>query len=295
MSRILLSYIGYPVGAGKFLKKALRNMGHEVVHIGPDAKGYLPWQPQADFSKYADKPDLPLPYPTSGTFHMEDAIAMAGEVDLVIQCDANFYLTGVAPVPNVVWAIDNHVVKYDVIEPDIYFGAHSWAYGHEKKNFVWLPCAYSPSDHYQIPNHARSLDLLFLGVVYQHRGELLNLLAPFGKVGAGMGVLGDEYNEGYNSSRMALCLSACGDLPMRVFENAAQGCMIFCDKQKDLERLGLKEGEHYVGFSNQGEAVEKFKSLMAEPERVVAIAKAGKAALRDETYEYRVGTMFSHL
>lgn len=299
--RILLSYIGYPVGAGKFFKKALRNLGYKVVHFGPDADRTLPWMPNEDFSKYADRPDVKLPYPYEQTYPMDMALgeveAKYGKVDLVIQMDANFHLVGKAPVPNVVWMIDNHVANYDasVENADAVFGAHSWGHHSGDKNFAWLPCAFSPTDHFLTPGAERVYDLLFMGVVYPHRAQMLNYLAPHGKVGMAMGILGKEYNDKYNQARMSLCMSACGDLPMRVFENAAQGCMIFCDKQPDLDKLGLKYGQHYISFDSYADAVEKFKLLIKEPERVGYIADMGRAALAKETYESRAETMISML
>ena len=298
MSRILLSYIGYPVGAGKFFKKALRNLGHEVVHFGPDAKGLLPWRPNTDFSKYADTPDIPMPYPFSRTFPLSSAMQLAGgNFDLVIQMDANFHLLGKPNCPNVVWMIDNHVTDYkeSVAEASVIFGAHSWGHQSTDPRFVWLPCAYSPSDHYQTesPKH---YDLMFLGVIYGHRASLLEKLQQCGgNVSWGMGLLGEEYNALYNRSRMGLCYSACGDLPMRVFENAAQGLMIFCDRQTDLTRLGLRDGTHYIGFGSEDEAVEKFKALLKTPLLVEQITKAGQAALKNETYESRAEAMFGYL
>lgn len=292
MSRILLSYIGYPVGAGKFLKKALKSMGHEVTHIGPDTKGYLPWQPQTDFSKYADAPDIALPYPfPQKVYETKESFA---EYDLIIQCDAGFYLKGDFKPINVVWAIDNHVVPYsNFADFDIIFGAHSWGYDSDKPNFRWLPCAYSPGDHYAVPGSPKSYDLLFVGCIYQHRLDLLQALKPYGRVGAGMGLLGTEYNQLYNTTHMAFCQSLCGDLPMRVFENAAQGLMIFSDRQHDMAKMGLVDGKHYIGYSNAQEAIERFQIMMKEPEWVTKIAKAGQTALREETYEKRVEYIFT--
>jgi hypothetical protein len=291
MSRILLSYIGYPLSVGRFLKKALRNLGHEVIHCGPFAGGTLPWQPQTDFSRYADKPELLLPAQYQP---ISLVLEQVGKVDLVIQCDAQFFLTGKCPVPNIVWAIDNHVRKYDATEFDVFFGAHSWGFGADKKNFKWLPCAYSQADHFQT-GAAKAYDLVFLGVVYQHRAQLLNELAKLGKVAVGMGVLGEQYNSISNQGRIGLCYSAQGDLPMRVFENAAQGLMIFADRQRDLEKMGLRDGTHYVGFASIEEAVMQFAQLMREPQRVSEIAKAGKLALCNETYEARARTILSSL
>jgi len=296
MSRILLSYIGYPVSAGKFFKKALRQMGHEVIHFGPDAGTRLPWQPGVDFWQYADHPDIKLDYPANQTYPIERALEKCGTVDLVIQMDACFHLTGKAPVPNVVWMIDNHVATYDdsTRDADVLFGAHSWGFHSEDSNFRWLPCAYSPDDHFAT-GAQKTFDLMFLGVVYQHRHVLLDALAGLGQIGVGMGVLGKEYNDGYNAARMGLCLSAKGDLPMRVFENAAQGLLVFCDQQRDLTKLGLKDGNHYVGFAHHEEAVNKFRHLMENPDEVALIAQNGHAALAKETYTNRAETIFGAL
>jgi glycosyltransferase involved in cell wall biosynthesis len=298
VAKILLSYIGYPCSAGKYLKKALKNLGHEVVHIGQDTKGFLPWQPSVDFSKYADTPDIPFEYNQKmSLLTVEAALEQSGPVDMIIQCDANFHIIGKAPVPNIVWLIDNHTANYNASceKADVLFGAHSWGNHSQDKNFIWLPCAYSPSDHFVVPDATKTMDLIFAGVIYAHRAKYLEAIAPLGKVGAAMGVLGEEYNTLYNSARIGLCASFCGDVPMRVFENAAQGLCVFADRQRDLSKLGLKEGRHYVAFSSIDEAVNKFKWLMDSPEIVEQIANAGRKALSKETYESRVETMFSYL
>jgi hypothetical protein len=291
---VLIAYIGYGCGAGLHLKKALRCMKNKVCHIGPDPKGYIPWAPERDFAE-RDTPDIALPYPLS-SFPLVEAIARCPwPVDLVIECDANFGLTGHAKVPVVCWAVDNHVSGYPAsADANLFLGAHSWGHHHADPNFGWLPCAYDSEEHYPL-DVVKEFDLLFLGVIYEHRAQYLNALAPYGKVGMGMGVLGKEYNEGYNSARMGFCLSACGDVPMRVFENAAQGLLIFCDRQRDLEKFGLADGIHYVGFDSIPEAVSKFQELLSDPEEVQEIAHNGQAALRYETYEQRVQEIFSYL
>jgi spore maturation protein CgeB len=196
-----------------------------------------------------------------------------------------------------VWLIDNHAATYDASceNADILFGAHSWGQHSQDRNFVWLPCAYSPSDHYVVPEAQKNMDLLFAGVIYPNRAKYLEALAPLGKIGAAMGVLGEEYNALYNTARIGLCVSLYGDVPMRVFENAAQGLCVFADRQRDLTKLGLREGKHYVAFSSVDEAVSKFKWLMESPDIVEQIANAGRKALSKETYESRVETMFSYL
>lgn len=294
MPRVILNYIGYPVSAGLFTKRVIRNMGYEVIHVGAWTQGNIPWKPGVDYSKYADKPDIILPFVR--TYPLETILEQTGPVDLIIEMDANQFLVGKPPVPCVEWAIDNHVCDYHEIydTAHVLFGAHSWGHGSDRPNFHWLPCAYSPQDHFDTHSQ-RTHDMAFVGVPYTNRIELLSELAGIGDVVAKIGLLGKEYNDAYNSARIGLCASVCGDVPMRVFENAAQGLMVFCDRQKDLEKLGLKEGEHYVGFSSTGEASAAFKWLLHYPDEVEKIAKAGQEALKKETYEQRIREMLSWL
>lgn len=296
MPKVLLSYIHYPCSAPKHLCQAFKSLGWDVVSFGPDTEGRLPWKPGAEYPRYADTPDIGLPYPFRRTYPVENALRLSGKVDLIVQCDANFFLTGHTTVPNICWMIDNHVCTYDEAFEycHVLFGAHSQFHGSDRPNFHWLPCAYSPQDHFDTHSQ-RTHDMAFVGVPYTNRIELLSELAGIGDVVAKIGLLGKEYNDAYNSARIGLCASVCGDVPMRVFENAAQGLMVFCDRQKDLEKLGLKEGEHYVGFDSTQEAVEKFKWLLENPKEVERIAWNGKEALRKETYEQRIQEMLSWL
>lgn len=287
--RILLTYIHHPVSAPKFFKEALKGLGHDVVTAGRKMDGHLVWMPGYDFSKYKDVPDIEI---DESIYPLESLLEKSGEVDMVIQMDANQFFVGKSPVPNVVYAIDNHVAKYDATDFDFFFGAHSWGHGSDKENFHWMPCAYSPKDHY--PTKARIIyDAGFIGVIYENRKELIEKLSKVGKIAIGMGVLGEEYNNAYNQSRIGLCLSLCGDLPMRVFENAAQGLLVFADNQRDLEKLGMREGEHYVGFSSIDEAVDKFSYLMNHPKEVSVIAARGKDFLKEHTWESRAKSIIS--
>lgn len=289
--RILFSAIHYPVSASQHLANAFRKLGHEVITIGPAAGGHLPWSPQTDFSAYEWKPDIALPYPSPRTMSVESDRALNSmvwrEINLVVQCDANFFLTGYIDCPNVCYAIDNHVARYDETEFELFFGAHSWGYHSQDSNFVWMPCAYSPESHYEIKGFDKRADAAFVGVPYAHRAELLQALAPFGAVVAAVGLLGSEYNEFYNQARIGVCLSACGDVPMRVFENAAQGLLVFCDRQRDLPKLGLVEGDDYVAFDSIPEAVDKFRYLLSRPDEVERIAKSGQQKLAGATWEAR--------
>lgn len=286
--RILISCIHYPVSAPKFLAKALRQLGHDVYTVGPNMGGRLPWSSE-NFDKYEWRSNF-APYAPDNTYCFSE-IGTRFTPDLIVQCDANFFMTGLTPCPNVVWAVDNHVAAYDKANFDVFFGAHSWGYGSDKENFHWLPCAYDPQEHYQIPDAVKHFDAAMIGVMYPQRVELLNALAPHGSILAGTGLLGKEYNEAYSHARIALISSACGDVPMRVFENATQGCLILCDRMKDLDKLGLTEGQDYIGYSTVEEAVGEFRLHGFRNEENELIASNGKVTLAAHTYEARAQTI----
>lgn len=285
--RILISAIHYPVAAGRYLAEAFRRLGHDVTTVGPAAGGHLPWAPDKDFSAYAWTPDVELPM--SRIYPLDDALGKAGGADLIIQCDANHALVGkfLSPCPVVCWAIDNHVAPYDETQFDLFFGAHSWGYGSDRKDFHWLPCAYDPQAHFQIPDAPKHFDVACIGVMYPKRVELVQALAQQGSVLVGQGVLGKEYNEAYNSARIALVQSSCGDVPMRLFENAAQGLTILCDRQRDLGLLGLREGTDYMCYESVEQAIFFMQYAKEHPDGAQWMANNAKAKLAAHTYEAR--------
>lgn len=300
--KILISAIHYPVAAGRFLAEGFRRLGHEVVTIGPSMGGSLPWAPEEDFSAYAWEGDIQTPLARvleineqSQWYYREHDLLP----DLVVQCDANFFLKGKFACPNVCWAVDNHVGAYEAVPFDLFFGAHSWGYHSDEENFVWLPCAYDPQAHYPIEGAPKQFDAAMVGVIYPHRAQMLNALAPYGSILVGQGILGEKYNQAYNSARIAIVQSACGDVPMRLFENAAQGCLIFCDRQRDLGKLGLLEGMHFICFDRETlpredylqQAQILFHYYVEQKELAAEIANAGREALARHTYEARAQTI----
>lgn len=293
MTKVLLSCIAYPCGAGRFVYNALKALHYDVVSFGPEPGGYLPWEPSMDFSKWAWAPDVSLPYPFRHVFPVQDALALCGPVDLIIQCDARFYLTGQAPCKNVVWAVDNHVCDYGFSKEDVhydrFFAAHSWAYVSDNPIFEWLPCAYEPTKHYVDKSVAKEFDAALIGVPYPARVALVQALQQKAdaKVLVGLGVLDKDYNHAYNSAVIGLVQSIAGDVPMRLFENAAMGLCLLTDRQRDLEKLGLKEDRDYVGYSTIDEAVEKMRWLKANPARRAEIAESGRQVLAIHTYANR--------
>lgn len=288
--RIVISAVHYPISAARYLATAFKRLGHEVITVGVAAGGWLPWAPDVDFSQLAWTPDQALSADNESRIFDYSEIAHY-QPDILIQCDARQFIDNVT-VPNVCWAVDNHVAQYDEVPFDLFFGAHSWGWHSKRDNFEWLPCAYDPQEHYQIKGVEKQFDAAMVAVMYPNRQQLLNALAPYGRILAAQGFLGEAFNQAYNAARIALIQSSCGDVAMRVFENAAQGCLLFLDRgERDLQRLGLEEFEHYIGYGDYDEAVEQFKFIKARPHLLERIADKAQRKLAPHTYEARAQTI----
>ncbi len=95
----------------------------------------------------------------------------------------------------------------------------------------------------------------------------------------------------YVRARVGLNCSIKNDLNMRFFEIMSYGVCQLCNRDMvGWERLGFKEGEHFLGFGNDlEEACYKVQWALDNPEAREAIAEKGRnLALAGHTYEHRV-------
>lgn len=270
--KLALSYIHYPVSAGKFLKRAFRKLEPDTVSFGPYTRGWLPWNPNVDYSQWADSP-------TSEQW-LDDYVP-----DLLVQIDANLVVYGDFPFKTYCYAIDNHVKRYDERPYDKFYGAHSWgARGQNPELFKWLPCAYAPEEHFN-RNVGRPINGLLIGVNYEPRAKLIETLGKkYEGVYGATGYLGGNYNDMYNQTKIAIVKSANNDVGMRVFENMAQGCCVLADNVTDLKKLGLAHLDQIVIYNNDAEAVELFGQLLADDNFRTNIAKRGEEWVRQHTW-----------
>ena len=295
--RILLVCWHRPVTVCRSVYWILREMGHEVITAGmvdnnigwSDGHRYecYEWQPHVEL-KFIDK-DQPLK-----VVQTSQRVA-AGPLDLVLQMDR--FIGGRYPeVPNVLYALDNHVGKYDgYAEFDRIYYAHSWGFMSELEQGRWLPCAYDPRYHFTIdPKAERPIDVLMLGNPYPHRIAFVEQLRARGvNVLALSGPVWQEYNTLYNQSKIALVISNNGDLSGRVFEHMAAGCLVVADKIPDMEKVGLENGKHYLEYGNVAECVENIKWALAYPCAMRDIAAAGHETGKPETWDARLETILS--
>jgi len=303
--RILVAAIHYPIASGRYIARALRRMGHDVKTIGPytgrDVWGMqLPegseWKPD-----YTHKKEW-LPETVGGYLDYVVWEALGDWTpDLVITADSAFGIRsftedGKLPMPHVVYGVDNHVRDYRFLGHfDHLFLAHSNGYRIGEPNVTWLPCAYDPDLHYvETPWDKRPFHAAIVGVVYEERAAILNAMNTVGlRVLAGTGAILDAYRSNYNQALISVCRSIKGDLAQRVFETAAMGCLILSDRVPDMDKLGMIEGVHYVGYETADEATARALEIVNdwEPERLKAMINASLEWVKPHTWDARCQTI----
>ncbi len=285
--RVALSAIHFPVSISRFLAWGFQAAGCEVVTVGPATGQYIPWSNGLYLDCEPWTPDVEL-QPQQAHL-IKDVLAKTGPVDLIVQCDAHFFLFGDSPVPNVCYAVDNHVKEYNQREFDIFFGAHSWGFGMDKTNAVWLPCAYDPRWHNcETLLDERSVDVCMIGSLYQSRMAVINILLFNGfSVTMGCSQVYEMANHLYNGAKIALCTSIKGDLACRVFEGMAQGCVVLSDPLPDAEKIGLIEGKHYLVYRDEKTLIEFVGKIRDDLSMYKQISGEAMSWVRKHTWQIR--------
>ncbi len=285
--RVLISAVCWPVSCARYLAWGFEAAGHQVVVAGSPMGNFIPWGRGLHLDhRWTWKPDVVLDHRMKHTIY--EVLAVCGPVDLVVQADAHFTLHGPSPVPNVCFAVDNHVRDYDEREWDMIFGAHSWGRRSGEANFRWLPCAYDPQWHRDL-GLVRTVDAAFVGVFYDRRRDCVaKLFDNAVSLATAQGKVYSESNEVYNAARVALCPSFSGDLACRVFEGMAAGCVVVADRCADMDRIGMVEGEHYLAFDwGDAESIVDAVALACEPNRWRRITAQAKAWVAGHTWASR--------
>jgi glycosyltransferase involved in cell wall biosynthesis len=182
------------------------------------------------------------------------------------------------------------------------------------KNAVWLPLAADEDIHIFRPEimakdtiwqrmcYANHMDVSMCGAPYPHRRNFKKLFSEAGlstnfhfrkKFGAlttrelARGTIGFNVGAGYTGDHGK-------DLNMRVFETMANGqAMLLTNTYPDLGYEDLfEDGVHYIGFTNEKEAVEKAVYFSNNPEAAHTIARNGQnLILNKHTYRHRCQTI----
>jgi len=169
------------------------------------------------------------------------------------------------------------------------------------KQFLLFQAA-DPEIHKPLPVE-KDCDFILAGTmgldIYRERERLINLLKEKGfvYVGAGKGFKPDEYVKQLNRAKVqfirSMSVDGHGEIAQRFFECLAIGPVLTNDVD-DLKHTGLVEGEDYLSYNTDEEAIEKMKKLVEEPDYANTIALNGryKSALYHQ-YEHRLITILN--
>jgi hypothetical protein len=228
---ILILANHFPIASGRYVRDALRRLGHTVYTDGP-AMGTNVWgltlPPWTEWT--------PEPPEWSEKFDIELVIVMDSDPAILTLAVSRY-----DNAPMVVWGVDNHVRDYRRKWIKHYYLGHlhpsimPWL-----PDMTHVPCGYDPVlfTPSPIPFAERRYDVAILGVMYPDRLRAVDELRGHGlKVIAGCGLVGESYVQAHHDSRVALCLPATNDVAMRVMECAAMGNMVMTPWLPDFQKL----------------------------------------------------------
>lgn len=279
--RVLILAMHWAVASGRYIKRALIRLGHDVRSVGP-AMGRRIWGLEVD-ARYVWEPDGAL-----------DAYWPDWTPDLVLLMDSAFqyHHPHYADVPHVVYGVDSHVRNYRQPGVSHYFLAHAEGPAHAvaEPDEHWLPCGYDPEWHRCLtPLYQRPVHAALVGVIYEERLRLVKALAGAGwRVEVGTGALQAAYERVYNQAVVSVCRSAAGDVAQRIFETAAMGCVILSDPCADFERLGFQPNVHYLPYTSAAAACDQVRELFeGSDERIWALADNARRWAQPHTWDAR--------
>lgn len=275
---------------GHFFKWAFEELGHEVFSVGEFSGDTVPWEGNPRFPKYIFPPDLELQKGLS-YFPLNEVIKlMPWKPDLIFQVDAGFYLPGrVDDVPNAMFATDPHFLNYSAQYNlvDYFFNPQPSTFP-KYPDSIFLPWAHDPNIHKNLHHEKREFDVGFVGLLYDKRKAALEKLSQKFKVSfRNAGVIYDECTAQYNNFVMSFNWSSNDDIPMRIFEGMAYGCVVLTNRITGMDTL-FKEGEHYIGFGSENELLEKVAYYRDKPGLINSIIKNSENEIKKHTYKARV-------
>jgi hypothetical protein len=293
--KVAIGMIHYPVAMGRYFVDAFkRREDVELWTFGPFTGNWIPWLYGLQLpQRYVQEPNFPLPQNTieRHTFpaKMID-MQMPWKPDLLIQIDAGWHLDS-RPNANVVAHIqtDPHVLKGFYTFPKQYSDLKFCMQHHYmESDELYLPYAYDPAIHYPM-NLEKTTDVCMIGLQYPQRMMLANRLRELNvNVNLTTGIVYDEYREAYNRSRIALTWSTLLDLPARTWEGMAMKLPVITNRVPDLGNFFV-EGEHYLGFDSEQEAIKQVLKVLSDPTNASEMANSAyRKVIAGHSYDYRV-------
>lgn len=295
--RVIISGLIYPLTMLHYFWRAFeRRNDVDLYVLGPFFGDWIPWNYSMRLpQKYVKYPDLCLPQ-QSARIPVDPILAEVQlpehmrNPDLWLQIDANWHFAK-RPTAQVVAHIqtDPHVLKEYYQLPKSYSDANfcmQQFYMEDGEHY--LPYGYDPELHYPDPNVEKIYDACLIGLHYDNRTMLVEELKKR-KHGVyySIGEIYDEYRIKYNQSKIALSWSTLQDMPARTWEAFGMGNLLVSNRVPDMANFFV-ENDHYLGFSNLQEAIDKVEWALSHPEEAQKIADAGHRKVNGNTWDRRV-------
>lgn len=288
---IVFTYLAYPVSMARYMLDALRRRDDvNLFVIAPFSGTWIPWMGGMHLpGKYVSAPDSPLAIDAELVYPWAEN-QLPWKPDLWIEGNAGLKTYGQPKTGRyVVIGTDPHVIDYDRSRDlaDVFFCMQK---PYSKPGDVWLPYAYDPVWH--TPSQKlfadRELDISLIGLMYEHRMKLMEALRAKGHaVHIGTGAAYDEAREIYHDSVCGLNWSSRLDTTARCFELMAFGVVPILNRTPDLVEM-FKDGEHFLGFDSQDEAVSQIESVLDDHDKAKKISESAIEAVKPHTWDARM-------
>lgn len=291
--KVVLAYKAFPLAMASYFRRALeRRHDVELFTVGEFYGQYIPWGGGMTIPpKYPNQVDLPLPKGLdSPSWEMVER-SLPWKPDLVLNVDAGFHFSTKPNAHYAVVATDPHCLGgwYRKVRglADKFYNMQPF---YMEEGDELLPYAFDPTVHFPM-NIEKEYDCSLVGLHYPMRDKWVEELRKLGyKVHYNLGSIYDEYREENNRARIGLNWSSLEDVTARVFEIMAMKLVPVLNRLQGLNDLGFEEDRHYLGFSSLGEAVEKVKWAMGNPDQSnqIALNAYQKVTREDWTYDARI-------
>lgn len=294
--KIAFTMIHYPVAMGRyFLEALLRRSDVEVWTAGPFTGRYIPWGGGMHLPpNYVRPPDFPMPC-TAGAPPMSYEVVESKcpfKPDLWLEVNA-----GLMPVgrPSGLYAVvgtDPHVLNYDRVrrEADHFFCMQR---PYMKAGDYWLPYAHDTVFHSPSPKKVvdRTYDAALIGLPYERRTRLVERLRGQGRsVFYDLGPAYEDARNVYHNTKIGLNWSSLQDTTARVYELMGMATVPVLNRVPDLMELFV-DGEHFLGFDNENEAVAQVAWALDNPDEAELLARRAANAVEEHTWAHRVNTI----
>ncbi len=271
----------YPVCSARYAADAFERLGHTVKHVGPE-RGRDIWGLRLP-ERYVWKRNV--------HFTLDHLTSEIASIDLVVIMDSDPQLLDKANTlaqTKVVFGVDNHVRDYRREKFTHYFLAHrNVSQMPRQPDVTHSPCCYDPAWHTPspIPWAERKYDVAILGMMYPQRMQAVKELQAAGlKTIWGCGAVYETYRDLHHQSRIALNLSANGDVGQRVMETAAMGNLVMSDNCPDYQIL---KPDGFWLIEGDNPLAEQVKGILAQPDVAQAMLAKSLAWVKPHTWDSR--------